>query len=125
MRQAKRVAVQKRTKTRQRAPQRRELAAKQAEETAANVPEVHVAPNLPKGAGLPKNQTYYSAEVMDPNEILFAYDEAIRKDDRNRAAFLSRFVTVDEQEVGAFARETKDNAKVEAALPGVEASSKG
>jgi hypothetical protein len=100
----------------------RVLAAKQAEETAAKVPELKVVPNIPKGAGLPKNQTYYGAEVNDANRLLL---EFVFTNDPERRAFLRRFITIDQQEVGKYARDTKNNEKVEATLPGSRAWSKG
>jgi DNA repair exonuclease SbcCD ATPase subunit len=100
-------------------------AAEDAKAAAADVPEVTVLPNLPKGAGLPKNQTYYYAEVTDANEIIRAYNTAILNADGKRIAFLARFIQVDEQEVGKFARDTKDCAKAASLLPGVKFTSKG
>lgn len=97
-------------------------AAAVAEEQAnAPAPEVHVAPAVPKVAGV-RNQTFYYAEVFDPTKILHEF--ATTKD-VGRRTFLARFVTVSEQEVGKFARETKDDEKTMAALPGVRAWSKG
>ena len=95
-------------------------------EEAKNAPPpvVTVQPNIPKVAGV-KNQTYYFAAVENEAKILFDYDAAVRSGNQQRATFLSRFIMVDEAEVGAFARETKDDAKVMAQLPGVRAWSKG
>ena len=103
----------------------RERAKAAAEEAKkAPPPTVRVVPNVPVVAGI-KNQTHFYAEVTDSSKILFAYDKAIREGASDRAAFLSRFVIVDEKEVGSFARDTKDNAKATAALPGVRFYSEG
>jgi hypothetical protein len=100
----------------------RQRAAADAVTAANSAPEVKVQPNLPKGAGLPKNQTFYFAEVTDPQATIRAYETA---KDPVRIAFLRRFITVSEQEVGKFARETKDNEKAASLLPGVRFTSKG
>jgi hypothetical protein len=106
------------------AQRQREQAARDAELAKSQVQEVRVAPAIPKVAGV-KDQTYYFAEITNPSAILFAYDKAIREGDNERAAFLSRFVMVDEKEVGAFARQTKNNEKAAAQVPGVRFWSKG
>jgi hypothetical protein len=107
------------------AEREKQRAAEDAVLAANDVPEVKVLPNLPKGAGLPNNRTFYFAEVTNGSAILFAYDKAIRDGDKDRAAFLSRFVMVDEKEVGAFARQMKDNEGAALLLPGVKFTSKG
>ena len=100
-------------------------AAQDAVLAAADVPEVKVLPNLPKGAGLPKNQTFYYAEVTNSAQIIAAYNQALIQSNLERQRFLSRFIQVNEQEVGLFARQTKDNDKATALLPGVKFTSKG
>lgn len=104
------------------AEREKQRAAQDAVLAAADVPVVTVLPNLPKGAGLPKNQTYYYGFVEDPQAIIRAYETA---KDPVRIAFLRRFIQVNEQEVGKFARDTKDNEKAASLLPGVTFSSKG
>jgi hypothetical protein len=99
----------------------RELAAAQAEEAARNTPQVVVKPNIPTVAGV-KSQVYYFAEVTDPQAIIRAYETA---KDPVRIAFLRKFITVNEKEVGVFARETKDCKKCAELLPGVKFTSKG
>ena len=106
------------------AERERILAAEEARRTAANVQQVTVKAAIPVVAGA-MYQTFYYADVQKPALSLFAYDEAIRKGDNDRAAFLSKFIMVDDQEVGAFARKTKDNEKATAQVPGVRFWSKG
>lgn len=96
----------------------KENAAKQAEFDRANVQEVVLESTTPAVAGIKRRVNYY-AEVVKSASLLFAYDEAVRSQNRERAAFLSRFIQVDEQEVGKYARDTKDPKKVEETLPGV------
>jgi DNA repair exonuclease SbcCD ATPase subunit len=97
-------------------------AAAVAEEQAqASPPVVRVAPSIPVVAGV-KNQTYYGADLTDGQAIIRAYETA---KDPIRIAFLRRFIQVNEQEIGKFARETKDPEKVMELLPGVRAWSKG
>lgn len=106
------------------AERERILAAEEARKAAENVQEVSVKAAVPVVAGA-KNQTFYYAEIQKSPLILFAYDEAIRKGDKERAAFLSQFIMVDEQAVGAFARKTKNNEEATAQVPGVRFYSKG
>lgn len=107
-----------------------ELAAIQAAEATAEEaknappPQVAVRPNIPTVAGV-KNQTYWFSEPINPGALLIAYDKALRDGDKDRAAFLSRFVMVDEKEVGKFARATQDNAKAASLVPGFRFWSKG
>jgi hypothetical protein len=96
-------------------------AAEDARIAAEQVQEVKVKPSVPTVAGV-KNQTYYYAEMIDPLAIIRAYETA---KDPVRIAFLRRFIQVNEQELGKFAREEKDNAKASAQLPGVRFWSKG
>jgi hypothetical protein len=97
------------------------LAADQAKKTAADVPIIDVKPNIPTGAGLYKNQTYYSAEITNTAVFFTAYDAS----NGERRAFLRRFIEVNQQEVGKYARSEKNNKKVEADIPGCTASSRG
>jgi septal ring factor EnvC (AmiA/AmiB activator) len=97
-------------------------AAEDAKTAVANAPVVTVTPDLPRGGGLPRNQTFYFAEVTDSQAIIRAYETA---KDPVRIAFLRRFIQVNEQEVGKYSRDTKDPEKVMAQLPGVKAWSKG
>lgn len=99
----------------------RALAAEQAKKTAADVPVIDVKPNIPTGAGLYKNQTYYSAEITNFSAFFAAYDTATGE----RRTFLRQFLDVNQQEVGKYARKEKNNKKVEADIPGSTASSKG
>ena len=69
-----------------------------------------------------KSQVYYYGEVTDPQAIIRAYETA---KDPVRIAFLRRFIQVNEQEVGKFARDTKDPKKCAELLPGVKFTSKG
>jgi hypothetical protein len=102
----------------------RELAARQAEEAARNTPQVIVKPNIPTVAGV-KSQVYFFAEVTVSYAIINDFIEATRRGDTERMNFLRRFITVNEQEVGKFARDTKDNAKASSLLPGVKFTSRG
>lgn len=103
------------------AARQRELADKQKQETIAATPTVEVQSLRPKIAGVPRTMHYY-AEVNQPVMLLLAYEAAIRNEDTKRQIFLSRFLTVNEQEVGKYAREVKNSAKVMAELPGVTAT---
>ena len=96
-------------------------AAEDAKKAAENVQTVTVKPAVPVVAGA-KNQTFYFAEVTDPQAIIRAYETA---KDPVRIAFLRRFIQVNEQEVGKFARDTKDPKKCAELLPGVKFTSKG
>ena len=96
-------------------------AAEDAKMAAADVQEVTVKANVPTVAGA-KNQTYYFADVTDPMAIIRAYETA---KDPLRIAFLRRFIIVDEKAIGQFARDTKDNAKCSALLPGCKFTSRG
>jgi hypothetical protein len=98
------------------------LADKQAADAIAHPPTVTVKPNITSVAGAPRAQVYYSSEVTDPQAIIRAYETA---KDPVRIAFLRRFIQVNEQKVGEFARETKDNKKAAELLPGVKFTSKG
>jgi hypothetical protein len=98
----------------------KEIAAKQAQETATNVPEVRVETSRPKIAGVPRTMHFYS-EVTTKEKILNDYDAAVIAHDVQRQIFLRRFMTIDEQEVGKYAREIKDSEKVQRQLPGVRA----
>ena len=97
-----------------------------AEEEAKNAPPtVTVKPNVPAVAGAPKNQTFYYAELQDKNLIIAAYLLAVKQQNFERAAFLEKFLTIDEGELGRFARKTQDNEKAAEAVPGVRFWSKG
>jgi hypothetical protein len=102
----------------------KELAAKQAIETATAVPTVRVAPSIPTVAGV-KNQTFYFAEVTEPDDLIAAFASACTYADKNRRDFLCRFIAVNEAEVGKYAREVKNSLSVMGYLPGVKAWSKG
>jgi hypothetical protein len=93
---------------------------RQAAEKEAKKLGVEVVPSIPTVAGT-RNQIHYYAEVSDTAKFLRAYLKAKPKE----REFLSRFLTVDQQEVGKYARETKDNQAVEKAIPGSRAWSKG
>lgn len=99
-------------------------AAEDAKKAVENAPQVTVKPNIPTVAGQ-KNQTYYFAEVTNPAQIIAAFVLAVQKNDADRVAFLAKFITVDESEVGKFARKTQDNAAATAQIPGVRFWSKG
>jgi uncharacterized protein YhaN len=79
----------------------RELAAKQAAETAAAVPEVHVAPAVPKVAGI-KARVNWKFRIVDASKLPRTY------------------LMADEVRIGQFVRETKKAGEV---IPGVEAYS--
>ena len=79
----------------------RELAAKQAVETAAAVPEIRVAPAVPKVAGI-KARVNYKFRIVDVTKLPRQY------------------LMADEVKIGQFVRETK---KVGEVIPGVEAYS--
>jgi hypothetical protein len=106
------------------AARQRALAAEQEKQAAVNVQEIRVAPSVPKVVGV-KDQTYYFAEVTNEAQIFAEYDVAVTANDLARQAFLMRFLKVDDQAIGKFARETKDNVKAGALLPGVRFFSKG
>ena len=96
-----------------------------AEETKnAPPPVVTVQPNIPKVAGI-KNQTFYYAEVTSEDELIEAFGQAIAVGNTERTAFLRQFITTADALIAKYARETKDDAKVMAQLPGVRAWSQG
>ena len=103
----------------------RELAAAAAREAIANPPTVTVKPNIPSVAGAAKNQTFYYAEMTNPAQIIAAYNQALIQSNLERQRFLQPFLMVNEQAVGKFARDTQDNAKATALVPGVRFWSKG
>ena len=79
----------------------RELAAKQAAETAAAVPEIKVAPAVPKVAGI-KARENWKFRITDASKLPRAY------------------LMADEVAIGQFVRKTKKAGEV---IPGVEAYS--
>ena len=83
-------------------------------------PVIKVKPNLPAVAGT-KSQTYYSAEVSNEDWLIDAFHDATGE----RREFLRRFIMVNQQEVGAHARKTKDNNQTMADIPGCIATSRG
>ena len=102
-----------------------EAAAAHEEAKNAPPPTVTVKPNVPTVAGAPKNQVYYSARLVSPEKLWVAFAAAIRSDNSERAAFLSRFFEVSESALAKYARETKDNERASEAVPGVEFTSRG
>ena len=88
---------------------------------AAPPPQVTVKANIPSVAGT-KSQTFYFAEVTNP--VLIIAEFAMTTDPERRA-FLQQFIIVDAQEVGVFARKTKNNEKAAKLLPGVKFTSRG
>jgi hypothetical protein len=94
------------------------------EEKNKPAPEVRVVPSIPVVAGV-KNQTFHFAEVLDAAKIVDAFASACRGQLVERYKFLERFITVDEKEVSAYAREIKDPQAVMSVLPGVKCWSKG
>lgn len=104
---------------------KQEAAAREEEAKNAPPPQIEVKPSIPKVAGAPRNQTFYFGTVEEPQAIIAAYEGALIDNNPRRAAFLARFIMVNEQEVGAFAREMKDSEKAQALVPGVRFYSKG
>ena len=100
------------------------LAEEQAIKSAADVATVRVVPSVPVIAGV-KNQTYYSADVIDKQAIIDRFALALLTKNNDQAVFLRKFIQVNEAEVSKFARETKDSDKVMSLLPGVRATSRG
>ena len=94
------------------------------EEKTKPAPTVRVAPAIPTVAGV-KNQTFYYAEAEHPEYLIIAYAQAVIAANVERQTFLRQFLTTDDQAIGKFARETKDNEKVMEALPGIRAWSRG
>jgi hypothetical protein len=82
----------------------RELAAKQAAETRAAVPEIKVAPSVPKVAGI-KARVNWKFRIVDETKIPRLYCKP------------------DEVAIGQMVRTVKDKAKVESLIPGIEAYS--
>jgi hypothetical protein len=79
----------------------RTLAAQQAKETAAAVPEIRIAPNVPKVAGI-KARINWKFRIIDASKLPRQY------------------LMADEVRIGQFVRETKREGEV---IPGVEAYS--
>lgn len=98
-----------------------EAARLEARKNHSKTPEpVAVAPALPKVPGI-KNQTYYKCSVFNAALII----ERFVKGEPAEREFLRRFITVDEQEIGKYARELKDPKAAEKAVPGCRFWSEG
>jgi multidrug efflux pump subunit AcrA (membrane-fusion protein) len=102
----------------------RKLADEQAAKTVADAPTIAVKPSIPTVAGV-KNQTYYYGEVTNSGQLIAAYNAALLSSDLERQRFLGRFIMVNEQEIGKFARDTKDCDKAASLVPGCRFTSKG
>jgi multidrug efflux pump subunit AcrA (membrane-fusion protein) len=128
MEKQKKLAAEQAERDRQSAAaemeRQKQLAAEQEKRTAADVKEVKVLASVPTVAGV-KNQTFFFGDVENGEKILNDYDAAVHAHDVPRQIFLRQFMMVNEQEVGKFARETKDNEKAAKLLPGVKFWSKG
>lgn len=117
----KREADRLAKEAREREEEERKRAAVAAEQAkAAPPPRVEVKANIPAVAGV-KNQTYWTATVKNEDALIDAFHDATGE----RRAFLRKFVMVNQMEVGAHARKTKNNTQTEADIPGCEASSRG
>ena len=102
----------------------KEQAANDAATAKANVQEVKVAPSTPKVAGIRGRVNYY-AEVVDANKLINAFVLAtVECPGGTRAAYLRRFITVNEKELGAEARDVKNSDTLNATIPGVKFTDK-
>lgn len=95
----------------------REQAKIDATVSAANVPEVKVAPNIPTVSGVPSRRNYY-AEVTNSEKILIAWRDTVSVEGR---AYFRQFITLDEKALNAEARRVKDPKKLEQMIPGIHA----
>ena len=102
----------------ERAEAERKLNAEQAAKTAADVKTVHVESGVPVVAGIRRTEHFY-AEVAPADE--YKLIDAMLNGPAAQRAFLQRFIKVDNQAIGKYARDTKDNQKVMAEIPGVKA----
>jgi hypothetical protein len=81
------------------------------------LPPIEVKPNIPKIPGLPA-RTNYHAECVDFDKLLEAYRKTTTAVQRT---FLRQFLAPHDQNIGKFARDTKDDAATMKAIPGVKA----
>jgi len=80
------------------------------------LPPIEVKPNIPKTPGM-QLRTNYHAECEELERLLHAY----RIGTPARRAFLQQFLMADNQAIGKFARDTKDDEAVMKQIPGVTA----
>jgi hypothetical protein len=89
----------------------KKLAAEQEANAVQNIEEVKVLPSIPTVAGIRRRVNYY-ATCEDADKLIKA---------AHGNGFLLQFITIDQSAIAKFARETKDDAKVQQAIPGVRA----
>ena len=68
-------------------------------------------------AGIRRTEHFY-AEVAPADE--YKLIDAMLNGPAAQRAFLQRFIKVDNQAIGKYARDTKDNQKIMAEIPGVK-----
>lgn len=101
----------------------KEQAEADAEETKAAPPVVKVESSIKPIAGT-RARIQYEAKIENPDMLFAAYVAATNAKDKARAAYLRRFLMVDESALGLEARTVKNSAKLNAEIPGVRFSDK-
>ena len=109
---------------------RKERAAAEAEEKKLNkqaekrgADPVTVQPNIPKVAGV-RNTVNYPITIDDPKALIRACLKAYKAPNHERFKFLVRFITLDRQELAAYAKELKDAKQFNSEIPGVTCEEK-
>ena len=82
-----------------------------------------VQSNIPKVAGV-RATVNYPVTITDPKLLIRAFAKAYKASDTKRVQFLSRFITLDGQELRAYAKEIKNPEQFNKELPGVKCEAK-
>jgi G3E family GTPase len=102
----------------ERAQRDREGAAREEAEANANFKPVEVKPNLPTIQGSRRHRNFRATFVNFP-ALLEAWRQARNQGSMDRAAYLSGFITADEQALNREARAVQDSRKLETMIPGI------
>jgi hypothetical protein len=116
----KRTAEKMKKEADEKAKRDREAAAKEEAEAKANFKEISVKPNLPVVQGSRRHRNF-SAEFTDFPALLEAWRQARNQGSMDRAAYLGKFITGNEQELGREARSVQDSHKLATMIPGISA----
>ena len=79
---------------------------------------VAVQPSVPTVAGV-RRTVNYPVTIEDPKALIKAFAKAYKASDTKRVQFLSRFIMLNEQELRAYAKDTKNPEQFNKELPGV------
>jgi hypothetical protein len=102
----------------ERAQRDREAALREEAESKANFKPIEVKPDLPTIQGSRRHRNF-RATFVNFHALLEAWRQARNQGSMDRAAYLSGFITGDDQALGREARAVQDSRKLETMIPGI------